>query len=113
MAGLAFLAVYICFCLASILAQIPALILAMTSVAAVVLMAAHVAQAVCRIGAGIDPDSAPEAVSDGLMLDATHPASSPAQLASVAPLALMASDLAELAAHLVSSASDVDPPLLY
>ncbi len=113
MAGLAFLAVYICFCLASILAQIPALILVMTSVAAVVLMAAYVAQAVYRIGAGIDPDSAPEAVSDGLMFNVIYLASSPAQLASVAPLALMVSDLAELAAYLVFSASDVDPPLLY
>ncbi len=77
MAGLAFLPVYIY--LASMLAQIPASILAMTSVA-LVLMAAHVAQAVCRIGAGSDPDSAPdsapEAVADGLMLDATYPASS-------------------------------------
>ncbi len=59
MAGLAFLAVYMRIGLASILAQIPAAILAMTSVAAVVLMAAHVAQAVCRIGAGSDPASAP------------------------------------------------------
>ncbi len=103
MAGLAFLAVYIC--LASMLAQIPASILAMTSVAAVVLMAAHVAQAVCRIGAGTDPgpDPASSERASAHLPSASDAAS--AHLVSAAPT------FAERASARL--ASDVDPPFLY
>ncbi len=99
MAGLAFLAVYIC--LASMLAQIPALILAMTLVALLlILMAAHGAQAVCRIGAGTAPASDPDSVAERAsahLVSASDPVS--AERAS---------------AYLVStSAPDVDPPYIY
>ncbi len=103
MAGLAFLAVYIC--LASILAQIPAAVLAMTSVALLlILMAAHVAQAVYRIGADTAPAPDPAAGRASAHLPSASERAS-AHLVSAAPIS------AELAsAHL---ASDVDPPLLY